>query len=167
MPSSQRSLPGLRTADTSTGPDGGLGHALLGPIREIAELRALAQDGESKAGGGALILRGEAGIGKTALLAEFAGLTAERRLLWLAGLEAEADMAWAALHRLLLAFPAELDRLPGAQRKAVDIAVGLRDGDTSDAELIEGAVLVLPTDASRDASLTFSSTTCSGLTVNR
>jgi DNA-binding CsgD family transcriptional regulator len=148
MPSSECVLAESRTADPSAGSVNGPGPALLGRTREVAELRALA-----RAGGGALVLRGEAGAGKTALLTEFAGFTAGRRLLRLAGLEAEADMAWAALHRLLLAFPAELGRLPGRQREAVDIAVGLRDGGAADAVLTEGAVLALLTDAARDTDL--------------
>jgi MoxR-like ATPase len=79
MPSSECSLTEPRAADPPTGPVNG--PALLGRTREVAALRALAQGG-----GGALVLRGEAGAGKTALLTEFAGFTTGRRLLRLAGL---------------------------------------------------------------------------------
>jgi DNA-binding CsgD family transcriptional regulator len=136
MSSSGCSLAAPRAADTPNDPAVGREPPLLGRARELAALRALAP-------GSALVLRGEAGTGKSTLLAEFARLTADRRVLRLAGIAAEAEMAWAALHRLLLAFPAELDRLPGAQRAAVDIAVGIGDGGTPDAGAVERAVLAV------------------------
>src|SRR5579863_5731629 len=136
-------------ADTRKDPPAGPGRPLLSRAREIAELRALAQ-GTSGAAGGALVLRGETGTGKTALLAEFARFAGDRRVVWLAGIAAEANMAWAALHRLLMSFPVELDRLPGAQRAVADMTAGIRAGETPDGASVEGAVLAVLADAARD-----------------
>jgi AAA ATPase domain len=119
--------------------------ALLGRSRELAKLGGLAQSATGAAGG-ALVLRGEAGVGKTALLTEFARLAGECRVLQLPGVEAEAGMPWAALHRLLLSFPAELNRLPPAQREAVDTAFGTGTA-SADARLVESATRMVLADA--------------------
>jgi DNA-binding CsgD family transcriptional regulator len=110
---------------------------LPGRAREIAQLRALAQGS-----GGALVLRGEAGAGQTALLTEFARLAGERRLLWLPGARPEAGLPWAALHRLLLSFPAELERLSRPRRDALDTAFGI-DAASADPGLVESAAMAV------------------------
>ncbi|XVV11614.1 AAA family ATPase [Actinoplanes sp. CA-131856] len=91
----------------------------------------------------ALVLRGEAGVGKTSLLRH-----AERgaaRSLWVSGVEAEADFPYAALHRLLVPLLGAplLDRLPATQRAALEVACGLSDGPPADLYLVSLATLTL------------------------
>ena len=100
------------------------------------------------------MLRGEAGAGKTSLLAACAQFAEGRRVLRLTGIEAEAGMAWAAVHRLLLAIPAEVDRLPVSLRAAVGTATEM-DGGTPDAAMVESAVLAALARASGDTGLVF------------
>ncbi|MCD5317033.1 ATP-binding protein [Kineosporia babensis] len=79
---------------------------MVGRDAELAVLSALVE-GAAVGRGGALVLRGEAGVGKSALL-EWAGEEAERaglRLLSTAGVQAEVHIPYAAVHRLLHAVP--------------------------------------------------------------
>ncbi|MEW9550078.1 LuxR C-terminal-related transcriptional regulator [Nonomuraea sp. NPDC050783] len=91
----------------------------------IETLLASARAGE----GGALALRGEAGVGKSALLDAAASLAAGAEpampVLRADGVEPEADLAFAALHQLLHPVTGLLDALPGAQRDALSAALGL------------------------------------------
>ncbi|WP_242910501.1 AAA family ATPase [Actinomadura terrae] len=111
----------------------------------IARLVAGAREGR----GGALVLRGEAGIGKTALLDEAAadphgphGL----RVLRATGVEAEAALPFAGLQMLLRPVLPEVDALPDAQARALRAALGLADpggADGADRFLTGLAVLTL------------------------
>ncbi|WP_433384676.1 LuxR C-terminal-related transcriptional regulator [Actinoplanes sp. CA-142083] len=67
---------------------------IIGRDAELAALDAFV----SAPGGGALVIRGEAGVGKSALLAS---ITTERRVLKAVGVEAESGFAYAGLHQLL------------------------------------------------------------------
>jgi hypothetical protein len=81
------------------------------------------------AGGGALVLRGEPGIGKSALL-RFARERAEAvggRPLTTVGVESEAEYAFAGLHQLPHPVLGHAARLPAAQRRALDAAFGASD----------------------------------------
>lgn len=84
--------------------------------------------------GGALMLLGEAGIGKSALLDAARDLAAARgmRTLSMTGVESEAHLPFAGLHRLLGPTLAQLDRLPAPQRAAVEAAFGLSNDGASD-----------------------------------
>src|SRR5580693_3277082 len=75
-----------------------------------------------------LVLRGEAGIGKTALLDWAAGQAGDMQVARVAGVEAERGMGFAGLHQLLVPFLTGLDGLPGPQRQALGAAFGLVDG---------------------------------------
>src|SRR6266542_63640 len=79
------------------------------------------------AGGGALVVRGEPGIGKTALLERAAACAEELGLTVLstAGVPSEAQMAFAGLHRLLRTHLSRIGELPGRQRTALSLAFGL------------------------------------------
>src|SRR4051794_5742253 len=77
--------------------------------------------------GGVLVLHGEAGSGKSALLADAGAraTTAGMRLLTAVGMEAEQRLPYAGLHQLLYPVRAAVDVLPGSQREAVRAAIGL------------------------------------------
>src|SRR3954451_22981506 len=83
----------------------------------------------SSGDGGALLVRGDAGIGKTALLQATASGARERgaRVLTTAGVESEAALAFAGLHQLLRPVLGGVDRLRTPQRAALSAAVGLAD----------------------------------------
>ncbi|MEV4403442.1 AAA family ATPase [Actinoplanes sp. NPDC049598] len=89
----------------------------------------------------ALVLRGEAGVGKTSLLRR--AQRADGRALWVSGVEAEADFPYAALHRLLVPMLGGRDRLPERQRVALEVACGLSDGAPADLYLVSLATLTL------------------------
>jgi hypothetical protein len=107
----------------------------------LGGLLAMAAEGYS----GALVLRGEAGAGKTALLdqtvaaATAAGLQATR----LTGVEPETQLGYAGLHRFLLPFADHLERLPDPQRDALRSTFGLVAGPSADRFLVALAVLTL------------------------
>jgi DNA-binding CsgD family transcriptional regulator len=92
------------------------------------------------------VLRGEAGIGKTALL-EHAATTPGFRLVRVAGIESETELGFGALHQLLLPFLPSVEALPSPQRGAMQSAFGLATGPIPDQFLIGVATLTLLTDA--------------------
>ena len=96
---------------------------------------------------GVLVLRGEAGIGKSALLEWVAGRAGDMRLARVAGVQAEMGMGFAGLHQLLVPFLDGLDGLPGPQRQALGSAFGLVEGPPPDRFLVGLAALTLMTDA--------------------
>ncbi|HMB06989.1 MAG TPA: hypothetical protein VKP69_25055, partial [Isosphaeraceae bacterium] len=79
-----------------------------------------------------LVLRGESGVGKTALLEYLAGSASDCRILPAAGAEFEMELAFAALHQLCAPMLGRLDSLPGPQRDAVGTAFGLSAGEPPD-----------------------------------
>ena len=98
---------------------------LVGRSAEREALRGLlsrAAEGFS----GAVMLRGEPGVGKTALLEETAAAAVAAGLLTarLTGVEPETQLGYAGLHRLLLPFAGRLDRLPAPQRDALRSTFG-------------------------------------------
>jgi DNA-binding CsgD family transcriptional regulator len=94
-----------------------------------------------------LVLRGEAGIGKTALL----DYTAERaegcRVLRAVGVESEMELPFAGLHQLCAPLLDRLEWLPPPQREALGIAFGLSSGTRPDRFLVGLALLSLLSDA--------------------
>ena len=120
--------------------------ALLGRAVETGALEgvlAAVRDGLS----GVLVLRGEAGVGKTALLDWAAGQADEMQVARVAGAEAEMDMGFAGLHQLLIPFLGGFEGLPGPQRQALGSAFGLVDGPPPDRFLVGMAALTVLTDA--------------------
>ncbi len=99
---------------------------LVGRERERERVRALLD--EALAGrGNALVVRGEAGMGKTALLADAVASQSEFTVTRLDGIESEMELPYAGLHRLLLPFTDVVDELPQRQRNAVRSAFGTGD----------------------------------------
>jgi DNA-binding CsgD family transcriptional regulator len=93
--------------------------------------------------GSALVLRGEPGIGKTALLDYAIESASGFRIARAVGVESEMELAYAALHQLCAPVLGRLERLPGPQRDALGVAFGLRAGDAPDRFLVGLAVLNL------------------------
>ena len=121
---------------------GGSRTGLRGRTSECALLDgvvAAIRRGESRS----LVLRGEAGIGKTALLEDLissaSGLTVVRAV----GVEAEMELAYASLHQLCGPLLGRLDKLPAPQRQAIEIVFGLSAGPASDRFFVGLAVLSL------------------------
>ena len=125
---------------------------LVGRRRECATLAQLV--GSVRAGiSRALVLRGEAGVGKSALLAYLAQHASGCRLCSATGVELEMELAYAGLQQLCAPFLDRLDRLPGPQRDALGSAFGLRAGDAPDRFLVGLAVLNLLSDVSEERPL--------------
>ena len=90
-----------------------------------------------------LVLQGEAGTGKTALLEYAIGSAGDLDVVRLVGIESEIGLSFAALHQLLVPFLGGLDSLPGPLRHALATAFGLRDGGPPDRFLVGLASLTL------------------------
>ena len=117
----------------------------------LGGLLARAADGFS----GALVLRGEAGVGKTALLDEMvaAATASGMRTVRLTGVEAEAQLRYAGMHRFLLPFADQLERLPVPQRDALRSTFGLVAGPPANRFLVALGVLTLLADVASAAPL--------------
>src|SRR6476646_5916988 len=108
-------------------PDGRVGPRLRGRRRECETLDRLLVEvraGQSQV----LVLRGEAGVGKTALLDHLEDGAAGSRIARVAGVESEMELAFAGLHQLCLPMVDRMDRLPIRQRDALGAALGLDVG---------------------------------------
>ena len=133
----------------STPEPAGLSGALFGRERECAaidQLLAASAQGESTS----LVLRGEAGIGKTALLSYAAQRGGKRTVLRIAGVEAESDLGFAGLEGLLRPITGKLDELPQAQADALSAALGFAPSGGSDRLLVSAAALSLLAAAAED-----------------
>jgi len=106
----------------------------------VGEVRA----GQSRS----LVLRGEAGVGKTALIDDLVGRTSDCRVVRASGAESEMELAFAGLHQLCAPMLDRLDRLPGPQRDALATAFGLSAGAPPDRFMVGLAVLSLLSDVS-------------------
>jgi DNA-binding CsgD family transcriptional regulator len=137
-------------------PDKRRDHMLLGRARECEELDELL-DAVRRGDSQALVLRGEPGIGKTALL-DYAVASAHGfKVVRATGLQAETELAFAALHQLCAPILDLLERLPEPQQDALAIGFGLRTarnpGDAPDPFLIGLGVLSLLSEASAEQPL--------------
>ena len=101
----------------------------------------------------ALVVRGEAGIGKTALLEYLAASASGCRIARAAGVESELELAFAGVHQLCAPMLDRLGRLPGPQREAVATAFGLSGGEAPDRFLVGLAVLGLLSDVAAERPL--------------
>lgn len=100
-----------------------------------------------------LVLRGEPGIGKTALLGYLVERASGCRIARAAGVESEMELAFAGLHQLCAPFLDRIENLPDPQRAAVEAALGLRHGEAPDRFAVSLAVLSLLSDVARERPL--------------
>ena len=92
---------------------------------------------------GAIVVLGEAGIGKTALLNKAIESASDLQVARADGVESERELPFAALHQLCAPMLDRLERLPGPQHDALATTFGLRDGAAPDRFLIGLAALGL------------------------
>jgi DNA-binding CsgD family transcriptional regulator len=90
-----------------------------------------------------LVIRGEAGIGKTALLRYAARQASGFRVAQVTGVEAEMELPYAGIHQVCAPMLDELDALPQPQQDALNVALGLSSGEIPDRFLVGVAVLGL------------------------
>jgi AAA ATPase domain len=105
----------------------------------VDRLLANARDGQS----GVLVIRGEAGVGKTALLQHAVDAAAGFRVVQIAGVESEMELPFAGLHQLCTPLLSHLAALPEPQRNALSVAFGLALGDAPDHFLVALGALTL------------------------
>jgi DNA-binding CsgD family transcriptional regulator len=101
----------------------------------------------------ALVMRGEAGVGKTALLDYLTRQASGCQVVRVAGVQSEMELAFAGLHQLCTSLLDYAGRLPGPQREALRTALGLSTGPAPDRFLVGLAVLGLLSEAARERPL--------------
>ena len=135
---SAHTRPPLRTSMLSLSDVPGL----IGRRHELTTLAALVED--ARAGrSGVLVLRGEAGIGKSALLDDVALRAQGFVVARVAGVESEMELPYAALQQLCRPFSERMPGLPAPQRDALEAAFGLTAGPPRDRYLVGLALLQL------------------------
>ena len=120
--------------------------AFRGRARERSVLDGMldrVREGESAV----LVMRGEAGIGKTALLRYCARQASSCRVAQIAGVKSELEMPFAALHQLCAPMLAYLPALPEPQQQALRVAFGLSTGNPPDLFMVGLAALGLLAEA--------------------
>ena len=107
------------------------------------------RSGESRA----LVVRGEPGVGKTALLDDMAARASGCRVVRAAGVQSEMELAFAGLHQLVAPMLDRLEHLPVPQRDALWTAFGVRPGPAPNRFVIGLAVLSLLSDVAEEQPL--------------
>ena len=102
---------------------------------------------------GALVVRGAAGVGKSALLDYVAERASGCRVARAAGVQSEMELAYSGLNQLCASMLDRVDRLPAPQRDALRTALGLAAGAAPDRFLVGLAVLSLLSDVAREEPL--------------
>ncbi|MBO1332475.1 LuxR family transcriptional regulator [Streptomyces sp. VRA16 Mangrove soil] len=131
---------------------GGARAGLIGrqdECRILDDLLAQARGGRS----GVVLVRGEAGIGKSALLHHLIDRADGFRVVRAAGVQSEMELSYAALHQLCAPLLSQLDQLPGPQRTALRTAFGMQTGPRPDRFLVGLATLGLLAGAATDQPL--------------
>ncbi|MFH9979405.1 ATP-binding protein [Streptomyces sp. NPDC017179] len=126
---------------------------LVGREGELAELAAFLD--MAGMDGAVLLLTGDPGVGKTALLDATAELAVARgvRVVRGSGDEYETDIGFAGLHQLVGSLPDELGRLPRSTREALEVALGLGAGPASSRIAVLNAALSLFDEAAKERPL--------------
>ena len=114
-------------------------HGRRGEREALERLLEAVRGGQSRV----LVVSGEPGVGKTALLESAIGSASGFRVMRAVGVESEMELAFAALQQLCAPMLDRLDRLPAPQQDALGVAFGLRAGDAPDRFLVGLAVLSL------------------------
>src|SRR4051812_26196513 len=125
---------------------------LLGRVREREALDRLLEAARS-GDGGVLVVYGEPGAGKTALVENAVEAARGFRVVRTLGVESEMELAYAALQQLCSPILDLGERLPDPQRDALAVAFGLRSGHAPDPFLVGLAVLGLLSEAAEERSL--------------
>ena len=115
---------------------------LLGRVDECAVLDRLVAD-IRRGEGRSLVLGGEAGIGKTALLEYLVASVSDLTVVRAVGVESEMELGFASLHQACAPLLDRLERLPVPQRQALEIVFGLSAGAAPDRFLVALGVLSL------------------------
>src|SRR5215213_8982990 len=115
----------------------------------LDELVAAIRRGESQS----LVLRGEAGIGKTALLEYLIASAPDATVVRAVGVQSDMELAFASLHQLCGPLLDRLEGLPAPQRQAMEIVFGLTAGEAPDRFLVGLAVLSLFSEAAEQRPL--------------
>jgi DNA-binding CsgD family transcriptional regulator len=126
---------------------------LVGRDRELAELTEFV--GRASTDGAAVLLTGDPGVGKTALLDATAdlALTKEMRVIRGSGVEYETDISFAGLHELVVSLSREINGLPDAMREVLEVALGRGTGHTPDRIAVLNAALLLFSEAAKEQPL--------------
>jgi len=126
---------------------------LLGREDELRLLTSLLDGVEGV--GGALVLRGEPGVGKSRLLSEAAALARDQgfTVLSTTGVQFEAHLAFAGLHQVLRPVRSSMERLPEVQRAVLETAFGLREDPAPERFRIAMAALDLLGEVATEAPL--------------
>jgi DNA-binding CsgD family transcriptional regulator len=112
----------------------------------LEELVADVREGRSRA----WVLRGEAGIGKTALLDYLSGVASACQVVRIAGIESEMELAYAGLHQLCTSMLGGMDQLAIPHRDALQAAFGLQAGPAPDRFMVGLAILGLLSQAAEE-----------------
>src|SRR4030081_785006 len=120
------------------GPPGGM-RGRTSECASLDDLVSAIRRGESRS----VVLRGEAGIGKTALLEYLVASASDLRVVRAVGVESEMELAFASLHQLCAPLLDRIEELPAPQRRALETVFGLSDGAVPDRFLVGLAGLVL------------------------
>jgi AAA ATPase domain len=115
---------------------------LYGRDSERAQIGALLEAARVSRSG-ALVVRGEPGIGKTALLEDARQRAGDMHVLAARGVESESELPFAALHQLLRPALGHVDELPSPQAAALRVALGLDEGPACERFLVFAACLSL------------------------
>jgi len=105
--------------------------------------------------GGALLVTGEPGVGKTGLLDAAADIASAdgTRVLRAAGIQFEAEMSYAGLNQVLLPLMDLVPQLPAVHRDALNVALGFGEGDPPSRLVVSNAALVLLRESAADQPL--------------
>ena len=133
----------------------GIGGSAAGLTGRLIECRLLDRfvAGVRAGEGQALVVRGEPGVGKTALLDYLAGRAAGCLVARAAGVQSEMELAFAGLHQLCAPMLDHAESLPGPQREALRTAFGLSAGPAPDRFLVGLAVIGLLSETARERPL--------------
>lgn len=120
-----------------------------GELALLGRLLDCARNGQS----GVRVVRGEPGVGKTALLRQLEREASGFRILRGLGVESEMELPFAGLHQLCAPLLSRLGALPEPQRRSLSVALGLAGGDKPDQFLVAMAALSLMAEAAEQKPL--------------